>query len=692
MRIVSVTTAVLAFGAVAALAQQAPVASATEDEFELYTMALVTVTAEASEVAPGALVTEIDADEIKATNARTVAEVLAFAPGLRVTTGRKNEPNVALHGFDQSRVLVLIDGVPYYETNYGKLDLNQIPVDNVARIEISKGAASVLFGANAMGGVINIITKKPAARPFTGASVELSENATRRTSLTHGQKVGDVSYWLNASHFTSRGWDLSSDFAPRMGTITQQNPRKVTNAVLEDGGRRDNSAMETTDLWAKVGIEKESGAAYWANLHYLDLSKGGPVSLDSASVFLKRPAFSHFAKIPLYRDTGIDLDLRQPLGASFVLKGKVFYHDHADDYDSYSDQIYATKIATSTYKDKLFGATAIGELQTGADNWLRMAVNAKEDSHRERDDSYLPFAESVSTTTSLGIEDEWRFSERLSITAGVSRDWFDVTSAERNVTASTNGDFVRQDPLPEPNTASWNPMVGVTWRLGDTTRLFASAGRKTRFPTLGQLFSSKSGNTELEAERSTNLVVGVVHPFGDLLNVELSAFDYDVSDMITRSGSTAIDQYLNYGKVRMTGGELSADLYPGANLAFHLDYTTNDARDRSAGRVTDKVLAVPKRRATVGVRAQAPGWGTRLDLTALFMGEVYSPLPSIKYPTDPVRKTESYTVVDLRVSQDVGLGLDAYLFVQNLFDRDYEPEVGYPAPGRTAGIGVAARF
>ncbi len=97
---------------------------------------------------------------------------MANTPGIRVTTGRKNEPNVSIHGFDQSMILVLIDGVPYYETNYGKLDLNQIPTDNIAKIEITKGAASVLYGANALGGVINIITKKGTEKPFTSVSLE----------------------------------------------------------------------------------------------------------------------------------------------------------------------------------------------------------------------------------------------------------------------------------------------------------------------------------------------------------------------------------------------------------------------------------------------------------------------------------------------------------------------------------------
>ncbi len=102
------------------------------------------MTAEADKVDETALTVAVTAEEIEARNAKNVAEALAGVPGLRVSTGRKNEPTVYVHGFDQSRVQVLIDGVPYYETNYGKLDLAQIPTDNVARIEITKGAASVL--------------------------------------------------------------------------------------------------------------------------------------------------------------------------------------------------------------------------------------------------------------------------------------------------------------------------------------------------------------------------------------------------------------------------------------------------------------------------------------------------------------------------------------------------------------------
>ena len=138
-----------------------------------------------------------------------------MSQGFGVQWGRKNQPMIQIHGMDQTKVLVLIDGVPYYETKYGWLDLNEIPVDNVAKIEVTKGAASVLYGPNALMGVVNIITKKPTEKPSAEAILEVGPHDTNRVSLSHGMKVGIFNYWLNYGHQESDGWRLYHDFVSR---------------------------------------------------------------------------------------------------------------------------------------------------------------------------------------------------------------------------------------------------------------------------------------------------------------------------------------------------------------------------------------------------------------------------------------------------------------------------------------------
>ncbi len=330
-------------------------------EYEAYSLARVTVTAEADEVDATALTVAVTAEEIAAHNAKNVAEALASVPGLRVSTGRKNEPTVYVHGFDQSRVQVLIDGVPYYETNYGKLDLAQIPTDNVARIEITKGAASVLSGANALGGTINIISKTAATTPHTEIRAEGGDWATGRFSATHGQRSGALSYWLNVSGETSGGTPVSGSYDPKVGTIVQKNPSKTTPAVLEDGGKRQHSDTKSLNVWGKVGWEPSATSALFVNVHYFDRDKGVPPSTDSVQVFLKRPAFSQFNQIPTYRDLGVDLDGKHQLAPGFTLKAKGFYHVHVDDFVSYKDPEHREQIAVSRYDDTLAGGSLLGE-------------------------------------------------------------------------------------------------------------------------------------------------------------------------------------------------------------------------------------------------------------------------------------------------------------------------------------------
>ena len=92
-------------------------------------------------------------------------------------------------------------------------------------------------------------------------------------------------------------------------------------------------------IWAKAGIEPEGGE-YYINFHYIDRDKGYPPKVDAVTVFLDRPAFSHFAELPLYKDWGIDLSGQQKIIDELTLKAKLFYHNHVDDFESYSDYTF----------------------------------------------------------------------------------------------------------------------------------------------------------------------------------------------------------------------------------------------------------------------------------------------------------------------------------------------------------------
>lgn len=691
--------------------------SERKKDYQEFNLGEVYVTSDKPPAVQGmAITTEVTAEEIKATNSHTVAEALTYVPGIRVSAGRKNEPDIQIHGLSQDKVLVLIDGVPYYETKYGKLDMNQIPVDNVAKIEVIKGAPSVIYGPNALIGVVNIITKKGTQKVAAQATVEAGPNYTNRESLSHGWQVGMLNYWLNYSHQQTDGWRMSEDFDPQLGRIRYRPNDPVygqwRSTYLEGGGLRNNSDYNQHSVWAKVGIDPSEGSEYYVNAHYITKEKGDPPNIYGGSSiwtdgrpygqhfwgpgFL--PAFSQvFDRITKYQDWGLDFSGQQKIFDNLTLKGKVFYHNHADDYTSYSDLNYATEIAVSNYKDYIVGGFLIGDYWPVAWDAIRFAFHYKGDSHKERADDYLPFEDYFSTTGSVALENEFNLIKNLSVVVGLSYDWFDVTKAEANNVNSTTGALINQyNPLKPDIMDGWCPMVGATYTLFDT-KLYGSIARKVRFPRLSQLFGS-SGNPNLNAETAINYTLGASRPLTKYASGEVAWFYHDLTNFIDRPSSVPGTPYENYAKIGMTGVELTGEFYPlkdfslWEDLTLWVSYTYNNARDVSVGRVTDKVRNVPAHKVDMGLHLTVPYIKTGLDVVGVYVGETYTILPSPSRPTDPTIKNDDYFTMNLRISKTFLKYFEAYVAINNIFDTDYESEYGFPAPGRNFYFGVSAKY
>jgi iron complex outermembrane receptor protein len=675
------------------------------EDFREYTLGEVVVRGEKSTVREISITTEINPVDFEATNSDTVSEALTFVPGVQVTMGRKYLPYISIHGFDQKRVLTLIDGIPYYETKYGSLDLNQIALEGVARIDVVKGASSVLYGANAEAGVINIITKKPTDIPSFSANLEAGLDGVDggfKAALSHGMKKDMFSYWLSYSHREWDSWDVSDDFVPREGMIQIRRNRIFT--VIEDGGDRLNSDYSTDNFWAKFGLEPSEDTEIYANFHLISTEKGDPPSIDRVRIFPGE--FSQFDRIESYDDWGLDLSGRHRFTEQLGLQARLFYHDHTDTYVSYDDETYTTPFALSEYDDYIFGGMVMADYKAADWNTVKMAVNYRKDSHKQRDFEDLPFAESIAYTGSIGLENESLFlDDRLAVVAGVSYDWLDIDEAEVD---QENTGVITQLSVPDKKD-DFNPMIGVSYRFNDAGKIFASIARKTRFPTLNQIFTGEEEvedpedpentmivprpNLELEAETSVNYTVGVSWAFNDMFSVELSPFYHDISDWITRdTPDNPFEQYINYEKVEMLGVEIGAVWRPLEDLMIKANYMMNDAENKSSDRVTDKVVEVPEYELDLMVQYVIPNLQTKFNLTLMHMGKSYSEVPTLEYPDDPPVENDSYTVLNAKITQPIKDQFEAYLALSNLFDEEYEPNAGYPAQGRQIWLGVSYRY
>jgi outer membrane cobalamin receptor len=667
-------------------------------EAPVYELGEVVITGEMITVESIAISDTLTAEEIRATNSRTVAAALRFAPGVVMTRGRKNEPEVSVHGFGQEKTLVLIDGIPYYETYYGKLNLDQIPTEIISKIEITKNAPSVLYGPNAQVAVINVITKKGTPEPSLHMTGEIGENDTWGASVSTGNQIGNVNYWISYVHRESDGWRLSDDFELEVATRARRWMPDY-DGIIEDGGFRENSDYETGKLWARIGLTPTEASEYFVSLHTIQSEFGHPPATNEYRVFTRRndsPGFSTFARFDAYDDWGVDLSGRHGFTDRFSLRGKLFYHDHQDEYVSYESPAYETEIATSTYKDYLVGANLIADFSLA--DWHRghFSAHYRGDSHEARDDVFLPYNEYFSHTGSVATEQEWLHERGLSAFAGISYDWFSVEEAE-DYLFDDDDNLLGQVDLEETDTTdAVNPMIGANYRKG-STQLYGSVAKKTKFPNLFQLYSSRGGNPELDPEQSVNYTIGVKHAFSDWASAELAGYYHDISDWISRDyytdDFTGEELYDNIEEISIAGFEAALRLTPHRIVRVSFDYTYNDAENESRNRATDRVAGVPESKFGMGLDLFTPEVLSRISFRGIYVDEIYEELPTTSDPDAEAASSEDYFIVNARLATEkIYDAVHGYLEVDNIFDEDYEQEIGFPGRGRNFRVGLSAEF
>lgn len=200
-------------------------------------------------------VTVITKEKIEGSSATNITEVLRDVVGLRITEYGKNGALALprLRGSTAEQVLILIDGKKLNVPNSGQFNLNDLPsvIDDIERIEILRGASSALYGADALGGVINIITKRPG-EPYTKVSASYGRFDTQMYSLTTSGKFKVLGYLFSASKERSDGF-------------------------------RQNSHYDVTTLNSKIGFDLSPKSSFDISLSYLDKEAGVPGSITFPS-------------------------------------------------------------------------------------------------------------------------------------------------------------------------------------------------------------------------------------------------------------------------------------------------------------------------------------------------------------------------------------------------------------------------
>lgn len=631
--------------------------AATPTPLPAYFVGEVVVSARPDEPAPPGATDVVDAAALDASGAATVAEALQWVPGVSVSTGARNEPKAWVRGYEQTNVLVLVDGVPVSDPYGGDLDLGMLSTSDVAQITVTRGGASTLYGPGSLGGVINVVTFQGGGPPRAGAAVQVTDQATRRLHGSAAGTAGAISWYVGLADEGSDGWELPDGFEP---------------TAYEDGGRRVNSDTERSTGLIRLGWRPDDRSSLHASLRLIDAAKGIPFHTTQPAGFV---AFARFSE---WRQGTAALGWDRQLEGGGELRGQLYAHRFDNTLDSYRDPELQSLRVSSTFEDEVAGGYLIGERRLGASHRLGLALHLRDDRHtrveRGPDGEPSPTQRYRAWTGSLAVEDRVRLGARWDAVASLSVEHLDVGEA-RSLRGEGGSAVLVDDQL--RTTTLLSPRLELRGRLRPGLGFTAAASHRGRFPTLRQLYGVTPANPDLDPQRATGVEAGLDWTPSPRVTVRANLFADRVRDLISRSGRN--EPYRNQDEAEIAGLELQAS-GTGERLGWSLGWTALDAELTRSAEGLREVPYVPS---------------DQLELRGnLDLGRGFELLAGwvrtgtrVVYERGERIELEPYDLVDVGLVVPLWR-VEATLRVENLLDELAEPEPGFPLPGRRAWVGV----
>ncbi len=590
-------------------------------------------------------------------NRDTVGAAASLVPGMSISHNSRNEDIVYLRGFDVRQVPLFIDGVPTYVPYDGYVDFGRFTTFDLSEIRIAKGAASLLYGPNTLGGAINLVTRKPT-RAFEGdVRAGFGSGNERRAAANFGSNQGAWYFQFGASYVDADTYPLSKDFKP---------------VATENGGDRENAYRTDKKVSLKLAITPNATDEFALGYVKQEGEKGNPPYAGTV------PGGIRYWRWPYWDVESIYAVGNLALGKDHVVKLRVYDDTYRNSILAYTNATYATQLNNtsfpSRYSDGSRGASAELASYLFAGHELRFAYHYKEDRHNEWNPN-IPDKNFRDVTTSLAVEDAITLAPAWRLRLGASHDQRDTKEAYT---------YTKSD------TSKNNWLAELSHTLGDV-EVYGSAARKSRFPTIKDRYSFRLGsalyNPGLEPETATNLELGMRGKPWQGAVAQAALFHSRIEDAIQTvvvaaagqcpSGPTAnvtCNQMQNVGTARHEGIELSLEQQWG-NWTAGANYTYLERVNltNSAIPLTD----TPRHKlfAHLGWKP-ADAW----ELQGTVDSEDGR---TVTYGSSGYTRLGGFALLGAKALWKPRKDTAIELGVANLLDENYELSDGYPMPGRT---------
>lgn len=681
--------------------------------------------------------TTVTAEEISAyTDSNTLEKALNLLPSVTETqVGRRNEKSVSIRGFEMRQIAVMVDGVQSAMPYDYYPDLQTYTTGSLSEIQVSKGLSSVLAGPNTMGGIINMVTKRPEKKIEGNLSVtaKFGNSGAYNGILTSGNVGTNQGNWYlqaGATYNDINRWSVSDNYSPVQNTgdhFFQAGKDYHFPLVNENGGFRDGSSSQAEAANIKLGFTPNETDEYviaynysnmeydipvYAGQSYTSMAGSRPTDDEKLAYQLTKPFYRSY---PYYKKQTIYSLTNTALGDTGYIKTRLFYDTFKNRMDSVEfvdDTLSAMRNESgfpSLFNDYDFG----GSVETGADlfkdNTTKIAFHYRKDVHRSKtlgDDDWSRVADD---TYSVALENTWHANEKTDVIVGASYDWLRVATVKEE---GINDYRVNDDVF--------NPMAAVRYHYSDEGTVYAGVAQKSRFATQKSRFGERTGNgtgipnPDLKAEKAVNYEIGVSDTIGNV-TFDAAAFYTDVRDtnleVVVPSAecdSGFCYQTQNFGKSRVYGLELASVIRMTDSFDLGLAYTYMEKELRSSiAKAEDlKPTNVPRHKLTV-----YGDWRVAEGLNIIPKVEAYSSRYSTLGGNNMVNgavrtsgkpgtgidmrdgtKIGGFATAGLKVKYQPFDALEISAGVDNIFDKNYQLAEGYPEEGRNYFLTLTTKF
>ena len=578
-------------------------------------------------------VVDIDVKQFEALGFSDISDVLSAAGGLFVKDyGPSQLSTISVRGTGSEETLFMMDGVRVNSVQNGLVDLSLIPISQIGSIEIAEGGSSSLFGADAIGGIVNLSTESPTS-PGAGVSLGAGSYGYQQASVSINQSVGGASIGIMVQRTRARN-DYDFNYTDGLNFF----PMKRTGAdfvsdnqfaKIEIPGAENSTTIVVSNVSANrgtpgpvtgqnfIGTERENDGDFLSVINHKN--KLGDFILSSSAGF----TYSYLRYIdPPKVPGGYSID---------------------DFYKMLSLQPAIQLNYSSDEFDWAAGIDAEGDRGTSSE-----MTGTKE---RGRVGGFMSGVMNLPGP----------FTSEIHISPSARMDWY--------------SDFG----------GSFNPKLGLNVKpvASIPFHFRASIGTSFRAPTFNELYYASAGNPSIKPEKSVDYDGGIVLRIQTPVEIETDVdfYSIDISDGIVwepSAGSLWIP--VNYQKTLSHGIELSVHANYKDFAGLRANYSVGqslDVSDPNSPSYQKELIYRPEEQASV-VAAISP-WMTIISATLRYVGFRYTTAANDQF-------LPAFTTVDLSAGARVRVSdfiLSPLLSVKNVFNQNYQVIPQYPMPLRT---------